>query len=63
MGELFNFGAPRSRFKAFLDAAIKHHGEKALVLPAVFERREREDEIVARRNVLTKPEHRFFLPC
>jgi hypothetical protein len=61
MGDLFKLDGPRARFQKFLDTAVRRHGEKGAVLPAIFQHREQEDEIVAQRNVLTQPQHRFFL--
>jgi hypothetical protein len=61
VGEVFNLDAPRVRFQTFVDAVVRRHGEKAAVIPKIFERSERLDQIVAQRQVLTKPDHRFFL--
>jgi len=61
VGEMFNLDAPRARFQTFLDAVVKRHGEKAAVIPKIFERTERLNQIIVQRQVLTQPEHRFFL--
>ena len=61
VSEMFNLDAPRDRFKVFVDAVLKRHGEKAAVIPKIFERGERLNQILAQRAVLTEPELRFFL--
>ncbi|HEX6125026.1 MAG TPA: hypothetical protein VFZ23_06580 [Pyrinomonadaceae bacterium] len=61
LGQLFNLEAPAARFRAFLDIALRRHGEKARNLSTVFEYSDRLNEIVRRRSYVTDPELRFFL--
>jgi len=61
VSQMFNLDAPRDRFKMFADAVIKRHGEKAAVIPKIFERGARLNQILSQRAVLTEPELRFFL--
>ncbi|MFN6962630.1 MAG: hypothetical protein ACK4S4_02570 [Pyrinomonadaceae bacterium] len=63
LGEMFGLAAPgRGRFQRFLDAVTERHGpERAAKLSDVFRHRERIDELIGRRAVVTDPEHRFFL--
>ena len=60
LGQLFNLEGPAARFRAFLEIVERRHGAKATQLPAVFQHRERVNEIVRRRGYVTEPEHRFF---
>lgn len=60
LGRLFNLEAPAARFNRFLDAVMRRHGAKAADLPALFEHRDRVNEIVRRRSYVTDAEHRFF---
>src|SRR5687768_16378218 len=60
LGQLFNLEGPAARFRAFLEIVERRHGSKATQLPAVFQHRERVNEIVRRRGYVTEPEHRFF---
>lgn len=59
--QIFGLARPDERFKNFLDVARRRHGELAAVLPPIFAHRERQDEIVRRRGVVSNTEHRFFL--
>jgi hypothetical protein len=61
MDQIFGLARPDERFKGFLEAAHRRHGELADVFPPVFSYREKQDEIVRQRSVVTNPEHRFFL--
>ena len=60
LDQLFNLSGPAARFKGFLDIVINRHGPLARDLPALFEHRERLNEILRRRGYVTDPEHRFF---
>lgn len=61
MDQIFGLTRPDERFKNFLDAAARHHGELAGIFPTIFSYREKQDEIVRMRGVVSNPEHRFFL--
>lgn len=61
MNQIFGLAQPDERFKTFLDAAARRHGKLADVFPAIFSYREKQDEIVRQRGIVTNPEHRFFL--
>lgn len=61
MDQIFGLARPDERFGRFLDAAARRHGELAGVFPAIFSYREKQDEIVRQRGIVTNPEHRFFL--
>jgi hypothetical protein len=61
MNQIFGLARPDERFKNFLDAAARRHGKLADVFPPVFSYREKQDEIVRQRGIVTNPEHRFFL--
>ena len=60
LGRLFNLEGPGARFRTFLDIVMRRHGRLAAELPAVFQHRDRLNEIVRRRGYVTNPEHRFF---
>ena len=60
LGQLFNLEGPAARFEKFLEIAMRRHGALAADLPAMFEHRERLNEIVRRRGYVTDPEQRFF---
>ena len=61
MAQAFALEAPRQRFEKFLDIANRRLGAKAAGFADVFAYRRRTSEIVAQRNYVTNPEHRFFL--
>jgi hypothetical protein len=61
MNQIFALARPDERFKNFLDAAARRHGKLADIFPPVFSYREKQDEIVRQRGIVTNPEHRFFL--
>ena len=61
MDDLFGISGQIDRFKELLSITRERHGEKGEVLAQVFERQAMQDEILKRRQVLTDPEHRFFL--
>jgi hypothetical protein len=60
LGQLFNLDGPGARFAGFLEIVERRHGSKANDLAAVFENRDRTNEIVRRRGYVTNAEHRFF---
>lgn len=61
MDQIFGLARPDERFKNFMDVAARRHGELADVFPAIFAHREKQDEIVRQRGIVTNSEHRFFL--
>jgi len=61
LSDMFGVEQPRRRrFDKFLDVVHERHGDKAGVLADSFAYRERIDDLVRRRSVVTDPEHRFF---
>ena len=61
LGQLFNLEGPAARFANFLSIVKSRHGAKADRLEAIFEHRDRLNDLVRRRSFITNPEHRFFL--
>jgi len=58
---VFNPSASQERFQHLIEVARDKHGELVELFPAVFEERERQLEIVRRRQFITREEHRFLL--
>ncbi len=61
MSQLFKLEGPKARFETFLDVVSKRHGAAGETLRAVFEYRDKHDDILNRRDFVTNPEHRFFM--
>ncbi len=61
MSQLFKLEGPEARFEAFLDVVRERHGALGDTLAAVFDHRDRLDDILNRRDFVTNPEHRFFM--
>ena len=59
--ELFQVSKSADRFQAMLDRARRRHGALADLLPAVFEEKLRQADIVKRRGMIEGADHRFFL--
>jgi hypothetical protein len=58
---VFDPSASHERFQHLIQIARGKHGELVEIFPAVFEERERQSEIVRRRQFITREEHRFLL--
>jgi hypothetical protein len=61
ISKLFKLDEPRARFERFLDIVRERHGPAGASLGPVFHHYDHLDEIVMRRQFVTKPEHRFFM--
>ncbi len=61
MSQLFKLEGPKARFDAFLSVVRERHGALGDTLAAVFDHRDRLDDILNRRDFVTNPEHRFFM--
>jgi hypothetical protein len=59
--ELFQVSKSSDRFQAMLDRVRQRHGTLADLLPAVFDEKLRQAEIVKRRGIVESADHRFFL--
>ncbi|HUS96732.1 MAG TPA: hypothetical protein VMX97_08345 [Hyphomicrobiaceae bacterium] len=59
--ELFQVSKSADRFQAMLDRARRRHGALADLLPAVFDEKLRQADIVKRRGLIEGADHRFFL--
>jgi hypothetical protein len=59
--ELFNVSKTGDRFQAILNRARLRHGELVDVLPAVFNEKQRQRDIVKRRGMVERADHRFLL--
>lgn len=52
---------PQNRFDAIMEVVKEKHGERANVFTAVFDYKDKIDQIIRRRNQTANAEHRFFL--
>ena len=59
--ELFQVSKSVDRFQAMLDRARRRHGALAELLPAVFDEKLRQADIIKRRGLIEGADHRFFL--
>jgi hypothetical protein len=59
--ELFQLSKSVDRFQAMLDRARRRHGALADLLPAVFDEKLRQADIVKRRGKIEGADHRFLL--
>jgi hypothetical protein len=59
--ELFQVSKSVDRFQAMLDHARGRHGTLADLLPAVFDEKLRQADIIKRRGLIEGADHRFFL--
>ena len=57
----FNVEKPEDRFEKAVEIARKRHGALTDTILSVFEKQDKQMEIMTRRNYITQPEHRFFL--
>ncbi len=58
---LFQLSKSRDRFQDLLECARRKHDRIVDLLPAVFEERQRQEDIVRRRRLIEGKDHRFFL--
>ena len=59
--DLFQVSKSADRFQAMLDRARRRHGTLADLLPAVFDEKLRQADIIKRRGMIEGADHRFFL--
>lgn len=59
--QAFGLGRGNERFKRLLGVAEARHGGAGQALAPIFTYREKLDQTVRQRAVVTNPEHRFFL--
>ena len=59
--ELFQVSKSADRFQSMLDRARIRHGALADLLPAVFDEKLRQADIIKRRGMIEGADHRFFL--
>ena len=59
--KLFRVSKSMDRFHIMLDHARHRHGTLANVLSAVFESEHTQNDIIARRGMIERADHRFFL--
>ena len=59
--ELFQVSKSVDRFQSMLNRARRRHGALADLLPAVFDEKLRQADIVKRRGLIEGADHRFFL--
>ena len=59
--ELFQVSKRADRFQSMLDRARTRHGALTDFLPAVFDEKLRQADIVKRRGMIKRADHRFFL--
>jgi len=59
--KVFNPSASHERFQHLVQKARDKHGQLVEIFQAVFEERERQLEIIRRRQFITSEEHRFLL--
>jgi hypothetical protein len=59
--QFFNLSDSETRFEKFLEATRKRHGELADVFPKIFRHQDKLNQILRQRNLVTNPEHRFFM--
>ena len=59
--EIFQISKSANRFQAMLERARQRHGALADLLPAVFDEKLRQADIIKRRSMIEDADHRFFL--
>jgi hypothetical protein len=58
---LFQLSKSTDRFEAMLNRTRRKHGPLTDLLPAVFEEKQRQNDIAKRRGMIEGKDHRFFL--